>query len=161
MSTNNFLGTLGKDISANFVSAVLVILKRFFLVSLFLAFWDKSIYGEWLFVVSIVSFLPIFTFGQNQLVMNRLNFLHVEGKTAEYNEQLSQLLSFLSTISFSVICLAITVFAIFFSDLSSSDVLICFVLMVIYFGTQIALKSIHDIYKSKQEFHSARKYLNY
>jgi len=62
------------------------VLKHILLVPLFLRAWGKIIYGEWLTVYALVSYLPLVDIGMQNYVINRLTQKYSEGDIKEFNK---------------------------------------------------------------------------
>lgn len=96
-------GTTKRVISGSFftiLGEIIGALKHILLVPLFLRAWGKVIYGEWLTVYALVSYLPLVDIGMQNYVINRLTQSYSLGDIKEYNKIFQSALRLYLTIIF-------------------------------------------------------------
>lgn len=77
-----------QGISAIFVGQLINFATRILLVPLFLRAWGTDIYGEWLALTSIATYISITDFGGQLYVVNRLTQLHAQNNIHEFRRTL-------------------------------------------------------------------------
>ncbi len=68
----------------SFLGRVLTSLKQILLVPLFLTAWGKVVYGEWLTIFALVSYLPLVEVGMHNYIANLLTRAYARGRKEEY-----------------------------------------------------------------------------
>lgn len=76
---------LNKNLIAIISGQIVLVAGNLLLVSLYLAYWPATIYGEWLAMFSLVSSLSTFDLGINMAVVNRLTQAYTRGSLEEYS----------------------------------------------------------------------------
>jgi len=77
-------GRISKGLAAIFFGQALVIAANVLLVPLYLGSWSPTLYGEWLALFSLVSYLSTLDLGMNMAVTNQLTQTYACGKLDEY-----------------------------------------------------------------------------
>jgi len=75
---------LFKNSAAIFSSQIILTLGNLLLVPLFLKYWPVGLYGEWLALFSLVSYLTTLNLGMEMAVGNRLIQHYAQGNLEEY-----------------------------------------------------------------------------
>jgi len=78
MSNDTFYSRFIKGISAFFVGQIFYFLLRILLPPLFLRAWGVNIYGEWLVLTSLVTYLSLVDLGSQLYIVNRLTQAHAQ-----------------------------------------------------------------------------------
>ena len=73
-----------QGLAAIFSGQVIVTAANLLLVPLYLTFWSAPIYGEWLALFSLVSYLSVIDLGMNMAVGNRLTQAFAIGNLEDY-----------------------------------------------------------------------------
>lgn len=73
-----------KGLAAIFSGQIIVTLGNLLLVPLYLTIWSPAVYGEWLALFSLVSYLSVLDFGVNLAVINRLTQAYTRGDLKNY-----------------------------------------------------------------------------
>jgi O-antigen/teichoic acid export membrane protein len=154
-ATRRFVhGVLG-----NIFSQVINVLGQLVLVPLFLLWWGKQLYGEWLVLSAAVAYAVLLDFGMQTYVVNRLNQCYARGELREYRRILHSALLWSLLVSSAGLLLLIPSLAMlpvnrwFQLVLTgrSATTLICVLLAVQILGA-IPLGVLGGVYRSVGEY---------
>lgn len=73
-----------RGLTAIFFGQIVIIAGNLLLVPLYLAHWSAAVYGEWLALFSLVTYLSTLDLGMNMAVVNRLTRAYARGDLEEY-----------------------------------------------------------------------------
>ena len=73
-----------KTLLAIFCGQVVVVVGSILLVPLYLTYWSPVVYGEWLVLFALTSYLSTLDLGMNMAVFNRLTQIYARGDLEEY-----------------------------------------------------------------------------
>ena len=73
-----------KGLTAIFCGQVVITASNLLLVPLYLAHWSPAVYGEWLVMSSLVSYLSTLDLGMNMAVVNKLTQAYARGDLKAY-----------------------------------------------------------------------------
>jgi O-antigen/teichoic acid export membrane protein len=101
------LNRVAKGTMANVLGQVLNVGGQFALVPVLLNYWGNQVYGEWLALSAMVTYLGTLDFGMQTYVVNRLNQCHSLEKMEEYTRVLHTGLLITLVIPFAGLALAL------------------------------------------------------
>lgn len=73
-----------KGLTAVFCGQMIIVVGNLLLVPLYLTHWSAAVYGEWLALFSLVSYLSTLDLGMNMAVVNRLTQAYARSDLEEY-----------------------------------------------------------------------------
>jgi O-antigen/teichoic acid export membrane protein len=125
--------------SVNVTGQIINLALRLISMPLFLHFWGKDLYGEWLIMLTIPSYLAISGSGISGIAANEMVIKSSKGLQAESLSVFQSVWAFISSITLLFVLLT-ALFAFIFpvaqwlkiSHISVSDIRICMVLLAFY-----------------------------
>ena len=99
-----------KGVLANMLGQVINGGGQVLLIPIFLAYWGRQLYGEWLTLSAAITYLAMLDFGMQMFLVNRLNQCYVRGDYKEYARSLHSALLFSLAVAGAALVLATPVF---------------------------------------------------
>ncbi len=150
---------VARGVGANFLGQAVNAIGQLLLVPLFLVYWGRQLYGEWLTLSAAVGYLAIVDFGMQMYVINRLNQLHSVGEWEDYNRTLHSAYFLSLVVSTASFVLLSTVFAIVpveqwfrFSDTGRATAATVLVLLAAQVAFSIPQGLIAGVYRTIGEY---------
>ena len=111
------VGRVAKGFLANSLGQTINAVAQIVLVPVFLAYWGRERYGEWVTLSAVIAYLAIIDFGMQMFVVNRLNQCYVNRDVEEHTRVLQSAL--LVSVLFSVAALAISALLLLFAPIGT------------------------------------------
>jgi O-antigen/teichoic acid export membrane protein len=159
LRTGHATRRLMRGVLGNLLAQVINVLGQLVLVPLFLVFWGKQLYGEWLVLSAAVAYAVLLDFGMQTYVVNRLNQCYARGELQDYRKVLHSALLWSLAVSAAGLLLLIPPLALlpvnrwFQLTLTraSTTTLVCALLAVQIMGS-IPLGVLGGVYRSVGEY---------
>ncbi|MDF1613095.1 lipopolysaccharide biosynthesis protein [Stygiobacter electus] len=164
---NQIFSRLFKNFTANAIGQVINILIQFFTVPIFLTFWRKEVYGEWLLLFTIPNYLVLSDFGFGIVASNEITIQMQRKNYKAVSEIFTSIWFLISLISVFIFTIMLIFSKIInftkilnIQTIVANEVTLIILILIGYTLLSMQTNMIESGFRCIQKYHIGVSYLN-